>query len=152
MRLSVPIAEVTAETFSGTGAAAAVRALATSSACRGSVAPPRADVHAGPFDAHLDPVELPVRLAVGRVVAEEVIRRQVVRDALHPPVEVVAAHHGHTVGVGGQHAHVVLTRLEHPVVGRERGRRRGSDRRVEDREAARIHGVEGHVPAIRVVD
>ena len=116
---------------------------------RRPVAAPRPHLDPWLLDLHLQRTETPVELGVGRVVAKKIVRRQVVRDALHPAVEVVAVDDRDAVGVAGQRPHDFDPLLQHGGVDGDRRRRIGTNRIVEGREPARIDRVEARVGGVR---
>ena len=103
-------------------------------------------------------MKLPVQLA-GRVVADQVVRAQVVDDALEAAGEIVRVDDGEAVGRFGERAQRVDPAAQHGLIDRRRDdrRRRPRDvlphhRRVEDRQPARIDRVERRVGAVRLVE
>ena len=94
-------------------------------------------------------MEPAVELA-GRVVAEQVVRRQVGDDLLKAAGEVVVVHHREAVGRLGDRPQRGCPLTEHRCVDRER--QRLVDRRVEHRQAAWIDRIERRVRAVGQVE
>ena len=107
-------------------------------------------VDACPLDAHLQLAVPAIKLAVGRVVPEQVIGREVVRDLSKILVEIVAVHDSDAIGCGGERPHGVLVRPQRASVLRRRETQ--VDRRVECDEAPRIDRIEARVAAVGIVD
>ena len=83
---------------------------------RSAIAAPRANVDSRFLDLHLQRSKAAVQFRVRRVVAEQIVRAQIVRDSLHAAIEIVIVHDSEAICVFRHRTHDLDPLLEHRLV------------------------------------
>ena len=115
--------------------------------------------HAGPLHTYCEPVEFSVEVASG-VVANQIVRAEILDDAPHAGGEIAVLHDRDTVGGVGHRPQRVVAGFETPRILDDTHRRvpaadaagDGHNVLVEHDEAARIDRIERRVAGVRLVE